>query len=112
MFSSFLQKLNAMPEGSGTVLDNSIIFLSNEISDGNAHNQGTTTYSTVPTFTAATGKPILIAGTAGGKLITGQQISYNAEPQANLFITLLNTLGVPTTTFGAAGTAPLTGLTA
>ena len=112
MFSSFLQKLNAMPEGSGTVLDNSIIFLSNEISDGNAHNQGTTTYSTVPTFTAATGKPILIAGAAGGKLITGQQISYNAEPQANLFITLLNTLGVPTTTFGAAGTAPLTGLTA
>jgi hypothetical protein len=111
-FSYFLQQLDAISEGSGTILDNSLIFLSSEISDGNGHNQGTTTYSTVPTFTGPTGKPILLAGSAGGKISTGRHAAYTNAPQANLFIALLNTMGVPATTFGAAGTTPLTGLTA
>ena len=108
MFSSFLQKLDAISEGSGTILDNSLIFLSSEISDGNAHNQGATTYAG---FTAPTGKPILLAGSAGGKIKTGRHAIYPSSPQANLFIAMLNTLGVPATTFGTAGNAPLTGLT-
>jgi hypothetical protein len=108
MFSSFLQKLDAIKEGNNTILDNSLIFLSSELADGNAHNQGATTYAG---FTAPTGKPILLAGSAGGKIKTGRHAIYNAAPQANLFIALLNTLGVPATTFGAAGTTPLTGLT-
>jgi hypothetical protein len=111
LFASFLQKLDAMPEGNGTVLDNSFIFLTNELSDGNAHNQGTTTYAN---FSGPTGKPILLAGTAGGKIVSGRHIAYTpgqANSQANLYIALLNSLGVPVTTFGAAGTQPITGLT-
>lgn len=108
MFASFLQKLDAISEGSNTILDNSIIFLSSEISDGNAHNQGATTYAN---FTAPTGKPILVAGSGGKQLSTGRHAIYNDDPQANLFIALLNTLGVPTKTFGMNGTTPLTGLT-
>jgi hypothetical protein len=108
LFSAFLQKLDAISEGSGTVLDNSLIFLSSEISDGNAHNQGATTYAN---FTAPTGKPILLAGSAGGKFTTGRHAIYNSDPQANLFIAMLNALGVPATTFGMNGTTPLTGLT-
>jgi hypothetical protein len=87
------------------------VFLSNELSDGNAHNQGTTTYAN---FSGPTGKPILLAGTAGGKIVSGRHIAYTpgqANSQANLYIALLNTLGVPVQTFGAAGTAPITGLT-
>jgi hypothetical protein len=108
MFASFLSKLDAISEGSGTVLDNSLIFLSSEIADGNGHNQGATTYAG---FTAPTGKPILLAGSAGGKIKTGRHAIYNNSLQADLFIGLLNTLGVPTTKFGLNGTAPLTGLT-
>ena len=108
MFASFLTKLDAIKEGSNSILDNSLIFLSSELSDGNAHNQGATTYAG---FTAPTGKPILLAGSAGGKIMTGRNAIYNADPQANLFIALLNTLGVPTTKFGMNGTTPLTGLT-
>jgi Protein of unknown function (DUF1552) len=107
-FSSFLQKLDAVNEGTGTLLDNSLIFLSSEISDGNRHNQGTTSY---PGFTGPTGKPILLAGTAGGKIKSGRHILYANEPQANLLIALLNTMGVPATTFGAVGNAPTAGLT-
>jgi Protein of unknown function (DUF1552) len=108
MFSSFLQKLDKITEPGGTVLDNSLIFLSSEISDGNAHNQGATTYAG---FSAPTGKPILLAGSAGNKIMTGRHAIYNGDAQANLFIAMLNTLGVPTTKFGMNGTTPLTGLT-
>jgi hypothetical protein len=108
MFASFLQKLDAIKESTGSILDNSLIFLSSELSDGNAHNQGASTYAG---FTAPTGKPILLAGSAGGKIMTGRHAIYNADPQANLFIALLNTLGVATTKFGTNGTTPLTGLT-
>src|SRR5450432_1894026 len=108
MFSSFLQKLDAIKEGSNSILDNSLIFLSSELADGNAHNQGTTTYAN---FSGPTGKPIVLAGSAGGKIKTGRHASYSNAAQADLFIALLNTLGVPVTAFGTAGTAPLTGLT-
>lgn len=108
LFASFLQKLDMVSEGSGTVLDNSLIFLSSEIADGNAHNQGATTYAG---FSGPTGKPILLAGSAGGKIKTGRHAIYSNDVQANLFIALLNTLGVPTTKFGMNVTAPLTGLT-
>jgi len=109
MFSSFLQKLDAIKEANGmSILDNSLIFLSSELADGNAHNQGTTTYAG---FSGPTGKPILLAGSAGGKIKTGRHAIYSNSPQPNLFIALLNTLGVPVTTFGTAGNAALTGLT-
>ena len=55
--------------------------------------------------------PIVPAGSAGGKLNTGRHAIYNDASQADLFIALLNMLDVPVTTFGTAGTAPLTGLT-
>jgi hypothetical protein len=108
LFSTFLQKLDKISEGNATVLDNSLIFLSSELSDGNAHNQGATTYTG---FSAPTGKPILLAGSAGNKIKTGRHAIYNNDPQANLFIAMLNALGVPTTKFGMNGTTPLTGLT-
>jgi hypothetical protein len=108
MFSSFLQKLDAIKEGSNSILDNSLIFLSSELADGNAHNQGTTTYAN---FSGPTGKPILLAGSAGGKIKTGRHAIYSNSPQPNLFLTLLNTLGVQATTFGTGSTGQLTGLT-
>jgi Protein of unknown function (DUF1552) len=96
-YAYFLEKLDAIDEGGSTALDNSLIFLSSEISDGNSHNQ--------------TNKPILLAGSAGGKILTGRHTVLQDGAQPDLFITLLNTLGVPATTFGTAGTGPLGGLT-
>ncbi len=107
-FAYFLKKMDAVNEGSGTMLDNSVCFLSNELSDGNKHNQGTTSYTG---FSAPTGKPIVLAGSAGGKIKTGRHAIYNDASQADLFIALLNIMGVPATSFGIAGTAPLAGLT-
>lgn len=93
----FLQKLNAIQEGTATVLDNSLIFLSSEIADGNNHGQ--------------VNKPVLIGGSAGGKVVTGRALDVARGLQANMFITLLNVLGVPATTFGLLGNKQLAGLT-
>lgn len=97
-YAYFLEKLDAIDEGGTTALDNSLIFLSSEISDGNSHNQ--------------TNKPILLAGSAGGKILTGRHTLLQDGAQPDLFITLLNTLGVPATSFGLVGKGPLGGLTA
>lgn len=95
-YSYFLQQMNEVQEGERTMLDNSVIFLSSEISDGNRHNQDN--------------KPILLAGSAGGQITTGRHVVFDDEPQPDLFIALLNMLGVAATSFGTAGTRPLTGL--
>lgn len=94
----FLKKLDAIQEGGSTVLDNSFVFLSSELADGNAHNQ--------------VNKPILLGGTGGGKLLTGRHTKFaNNAAQPDFFIALLNMMGVPATTFGLVGKAPLAGLT-
>lgn len=89
-----LQAMEAIPEGTGTMLDNSVVFFSSEIEDGNSH--------------AHYNLPVLLAGGLGGALQTGRHVVYSGDPPlANLYITLLGALGVPVTTFGDNGTAPL-----
>jgi len=94
----FCGKLDAIDEGGSTMLDNSLVFLSSEIANGNAHDQAN--------------KPILVLGSAAGKIKTGRHAKYNNDPQADLFIALLNGLDVPVMTFGTAGKAPLPGILA
>jgi hypothetical protein len=92
----FCEKLDAISEGTSTMLDNSLVFFSSEINAGQ-HGQ--------------TNKPILLLGSAGGKVKTGTHTAYTAmEPQADLFVAMLNALNVPAKTFGIAGTKPLAGI--
>jgi hypothetical protein len=94
--AAFCQKLDMIDEGGTTMLDNSMVFMSSEIASGINHDQ--------------TNKGVLVLGGAGGKLKTGQHLIVNNEPQANLFVAMLNALGVPATTFGTAGKKPLDGV--
>lgn len=93
-FSYLLQKMKAVIEPDGTMLDNSAVFLSSEIEDGDAHRH--------------TNMPVLVAGKAGGNLTPGRHVRYSTEkPVANLFVSLLDAVGVPTTSFGQDSTGPL-----
>jgi hypothetical protein len=56
-FANLVKMLDSMPEGGGTVLDNTATVWFNEMSDGNAHNLNNA--------------PILQAGSAGGYFKTG-----------------------------------------
>ncbi len=59
-FVYLAQKLDAVSEGSGTVLDNSVMMLFSELSDGDSHS--------------SSNLPILLLGSAGGAIQTGQLV--------------------------------------
>lgn len=92
-----LTRMSAIKEGEGTMLDNSLVFFSSEIEDGNAHRH--------------TNLPVLLAGKCGGAVRPGRHLAYHGDPPlANLFIAMLGAVGVKVDKFGDDGTAPLPGL--
>lgn len=94
-FSDFLQKLDAIEESNGnTLLDNTLAFLSSEISDGDRHNHDDL--------------PVLLAGSGGGYAPPGQHKDFGSEqPIANLYIAMAEAAGVAMGPFGQDGTGPL-----
>ena len=94
LFGYFLDKLEAIPEGDGTLLDNSLIIYGSGMSDGNAHNHDPL--------------PVVLAGRAGGALEGNRHLKFAEKtPMANLLVSVLDKLGVPQDTFGDS-TAHLT----
>ena len=95
-FSYVLQRLKAIPEGNGTLLDNCMIVYGSGISDGNKHNNENL--------------PVLVAGGGQGSLLTGRHVPVPQEtPMCNLFLSLLQRAGVPASSFGDS-TGTLRGL--
>lgn len=91
-----LERMKAIKEPEGTLLDNSMIVYGGGISDGDRHNHDDL--------------PILLAGGAGGKVPTGRHIRYaNGTPMNNLFLSMLDRMGVPAETLGDS-TGKLQGL--
>ncbi|MDP6944124.1 MAG: DUF1552 domain-containing protein [Myxococcota bacterium] len=96
-FANLVSKLKATPEGDGTLLDHCAVFFSSEIEDGNAHRHENL--------------PVLLAGRAGGAIDPGRHVVYSdGPPIANLYLRLLDAVGVSVTEFGDS-TGPLDGLT-
>jgi hypothetical protein len=85
-FSYYLKKLQATPDGDGTLLDHTIIVYGSALSDANAH-----THHDLPTA--------VIAGT--GLIKGGRHLRYPKEtPLNNLFLNVLDKAGVPCEGFG------------
>ncbi len=96
-FAKLITRLKQIPEGDGSILDNSLIFLSSEISDGNAHNHNNL--------------PVILAGSACGKVTPGRHVVYEGEPPiANLFLSMLDMFGTPQESFGDDSTGLLPNL--
>jgi hypothetical protein len=97
-FANLVKMLDGIPEGEGTVLDNTATVWFNEMSDGNAHNLNNA--------------PILQAGSAGGYFKTGWII--NVDPDAPGAADLANGNSMSSCTDGTAnqtinGTSQSTG---
>jgi hypothetical protein len=85
LFARFVERLKATPDGDGTLLDHSAILYGSALSDGNAHSN----------FDL----PLVVAGHVGG-LRGGRHIAAEPKtPVANLFVELLNCVGLPTEKF-------------
>jgi len=80
-YAYMLQRLDSIKEDDGTLLDNSMILLGSGLRDGNRHSP----YDL----------PIVLAGSGGGKLKTGQYIRYDEDmPLANLHHTMLYVMDI------------------
>ncbi|MBL8175569.1 MAG: DUF1552 domain-containing protein [Bryobacterales bacterium] len=81
-FAYWIGKLGKTPDGDGTLLDSSMIIYGSGLADGNRHTHHDL--------------PVLLAGAANGKIKPGRHIKYPVEtPMANLFVAMLDKMGVP-----------------
>ncbi len=92
-----LEQMSAIDMGGRSLLDETTVYFSSEIEDGNRHFH----YNL----------PVIMAGRAGG-LETGRYVDVrgqenNNEPVANLFMRILEDAGSPVATFGDDGTRSL-----
>ncbi|MGN6547932.1 MAG: DUF1552 domain-containing protein [Aureliella sp.] len=87
-FAYFLKRLKETPDGEGAnLLDNSLIVYGGAIRDGNRHDHHDL--------------PLILAGRGGGRFKTGVHRRFPTEtPLNNLFLTMLDTVGVHLKEFG------------
>lgn len=81
LFSEFVEKLQATPDGDGTLLDHVAIIYGAGMSEGNGH---------VPE-----NLPILVVGGANGRIAGGRHLKFTkGTPLANFHLSLLDRFGV------------------
>ena len=86
-FAYFVEKLKAIPDGDGTLLDHSLILYGSSLSDGNQHN-----FSPLP---------IVLAGGASGQIKGGRHLQFPKDTHmTNLLLAMMNKLGIQSDTFG------------
>ncbi|TWU66182.1 DUF1552 domain-containing protein [Crateriforma conspicua] len=83
----FLDRLDSIPDGDGTLLDQCMVLYGSGLSDGNRHQHDDL--------------PIVLAGSAGGQLETDRYIVTPSErPMANMFLSMLDMMGTPAESIG------------
>lgn len=95
-YAYLIERMRAIPEGEGSLLDHSMVLFGSPLRDGNAHSPHNL--------------PIVLAGRGGHKIQPGRHVVYPRGTQlCNLYVSMLNNMGVPTEQFGDS-TGPLNGL--
>jgi hypothetical protein len=99
-FAYLASKLDSMPEGGGTVLDNSCLMFISNLWIGRSHNNSRL--------------PLVLAGGLGGTLQTGRTLDYlkagdEKRKVCSLYLSLMDRMGIKSDRFGDAD-APLEGI--
>ncbi len=86
-YAYFLSRLASIKEGDGTLLDNCMLVYGSGLADGNRHTHHDL--------------PLLFTGSGQGAFRTGRHIKYASEtPLTNLFLAMLDRMGVKSETLG------------
>ena len=93
MVAHLMQRLRDIPEGDGNALDNSLLFFSSELEDGNSHGHDE--------------MPVLLVGKGGGMIDAGQHLRIENAELGDVFLTMLKSIGVEQASFGEYGTRVL-----
>lgn len=84
-FRDLIQMLDAVPEGDGTMLDNTTVLWCTEMSRGDTHDHRN--------------MPFIIAG-GSHYFNTGRYLNFNGEPHNGLLISLCHSMGLEVDRFG------------
>ena len=89
LFSQYLAKLRATPDGDGSLLDHMTILYGGGISNSTRHS--------------GDNLPLLVVGGGAGRLKGGRHLTYADKPSiANLLVTLMDKLDVPVERLGGS----------
>ena len=90
-FATLIKELDGIPEGDGTLLDHSLVLAYTDTSFAKLH--------------ALDGIPILLAGSANGKLKTGYHVPGEGTPVSRVGLTVQQVLGLPIDSWGKGSMA-------
>jgi len=89
LFSQYLAKLKATPDGDGSLLDHITILYGAGISNSNGHS--------------GDNLPLMLVGGGSGKLKGGRHLKYSSKPsQANLLMTIMDKMDYPVEKVGGS----------
>jgi hypothetical protein len=91
-YAYLIGKLKAMPEGSGSVLDNSFVYLTSEFGDGSLHSPDNI--------------PQIIAGKGGGTVQTGRLLDRQGARNGDVLLAMMNKIGLSQSQLGVCS-API-----
>jgi hypothetical protein len=87
MLMYLLDKLDAVKEGAGTMLDNTLVLMVDDMGNGAVHAQGD--------------MPFVLAGRLGGRIKMGRYLNPGRKVAHNgVLVAVANAFGFPVTTFG------------
>jgi len=86
-WADFVEKLASIPEGDGTMLDNCLVFANSDLSYAKPHD--------------VRGLPMMIAGSAGGRITPGIHVKGNTDPCTRVGLTVQQAMGLPIDAWGA-----------
>jgi uncharacterized protein DUF1552 len=86
-FATFVEKMRTTPDGDGSLLDHAMLLYGSGISDSNIHMHDNL--------------PLVLVGGGAGQIRGGRHLRYPKDtPVANLFLNMLDKLGVPAESIG------------
>lgn len=85
-FGYFVEKLATIPDGEGKLIDNCMIVFGGGISDPDRHSHSDL--------------PVILAGGGGGTLRPGRHVDAKGKPMCNLYVAMLERMGVNVDSFG------------
>jgi len=86
-WADFVERLAAIPEGDGTLLDNCLVFAHSDTSLAKIHG--------------ITGIPMMIAGRAGGAVKPGVHVAGATSPTTRVGLTIQQVMGLNTESWGS-----------
>jgi hypothetical protein len=91
-FARLIEALKATPDGSGTLLDNTIVFHGSCLARGDWHNHDN--------------MPFVLAGGKAGGIVGGRSLQFTAVPHNKILVSIAQFMGLSINKFGDQDSSP------